>query len=134
MSISNGVLPGPRVAAWMILFMSVGASPVVAQTPASAPSAATQETTDASAQDAEPPEGELAPAAMQLDESKASPLIQVLYAATRETKDQPTLDDLAQAKKLIEGGADVKATDSLGRTALHWTIFGSSYATKAPLI
>jgi hypothetical protein len=126
MAISNVVLPGPRVVVWMILFLSVGVLPMVAQTPASSSSAAMD--------DAEPPEGELAPAALQLDESKASPLIQVLYAATRETKDQPTLDDLAQAKTLINSGADVKATDSLGRTALHWTIFGSSYATKAPLI
>src|SRR5271156_6708281 len=100
------VLSGPRAALWLILFLSVGALPVVAQTPAPSPSAATQETADASVQDSEPPEGELAPAAMQLDESKASPLIQALYGATRETKDQPTLDDLAQAKKLIDGGAD----------------------------
>ena len=58
----------------------------------------------------------------------------MLYAATRETKDQPTLDDLAQAKTLMSGGADVKATDSLGRTALHWAIFGSSYTSKSELI
>src|SRR5450755_4792801 len=47
---------------------------------------------------------------------------------------KPTLDDLTQAKSLLEGGADVKATDSLGRTALHWAIFGSSYASNQALI
>jgi hypothetical protein len=123
--------------------LSVGSLPVPAQTtgPASPSSAAEGKTsnstpaaTDTSTQDAEPPEGELAPAALQLDESKASPLIQVLYAATRETKVEPTLDQLAQAKNLVEKGADVKATDSLGRTALHWAIFGSSYANKQELI
>ena len=80
------------------------------------------------------PEGELAPAAIQIDVSKASNLIQALYAATRETKTQPTLDDLAKAKTLIDGGANLKATDSMGRTALHWAIFGSSYANNQDLI
>lgn len=137
----NVVLPGCKAARWLLLALLV--VPVSAQTAALAsPSAATkkqastesQEATDAADQEAEPVEGELSPAAVQLDESKASPLIQVLYAATRETKDQPTLADLAQAKSLIDGGADLKATDSLGRTALHWAIFGSSYASKQELI
>ncbi len=66
--------------------------------------------------------------------SQASPLIQELYAATRETKEQPTLARLVQAKSLIDSGADMKGTDSLGRTALHWAIFGSSYASSAALI
>ena len=35
---------------------------------------------------------------------------------------------------MIDSGADLKATDSLGRTALHWAIFGSSYASKQELI
>jgi LssY C-terminus/Ankyrin repeat len=144
LSISNVVSPGCRLAQWLLLaFVSVSTLPVLAQTgpapskAATGPSASdSQETTDASDQpaDAEPPEGELAPAAVQLDVSTASNLIQVLYAATRETKDQPTLDHLAQAKTLIDSGADVKATDSLGRTALHWAIFGSSYASKQELI
>jgi LssY C-terminus len=82
----------------------------------------------------DPPEDELAPAAMELDVSKSSPLIQTLYQATRETKEQPTLDRLAEAKKLIAGGADLKATDDRGRTALHWAIFGSSYATKPKVL
>jgi LssY C-terminus len=73
---------------------------------------------------------ELAPAAVQLDLSRNSPLLQTLYAATRETKQQPTLDRLRQAQKLIESGSDLKAVDSQGRTALHWAVFGSSYATK----
>ncbi len=144
MSIFNVVLPRSKAARWLLLvFLSVGWLPVWAQNaaPASPPtgtkdtsSSSSQEATDDSAQDTEPPDGELAPAAVQLDESKASPLIQALYAATRETKIPPTLDHLAQAKSLIDGGADLKATDSLGRTALHWTIFGSSYANKQELI
>jgi hypothetical protein len=73
---------------------------------------------------------ELAPAAVQLDLSHTSPLLQVLYAATRETKQQPTLDRLTEAKRLIESGADLKTVDAQGRTALHWAVFGSSYATK----
>lgn len=86
------------------------------------------------AQEEEAPEGELAPAILVMDVSGASPLIQALYAATRDTKVQPTLDHLAQAKAMIDGGADLKATDALGRTALHWAIFGSSYATSPKLI
>jgi hypothetical protein len=101
--------------------------------PAQTTATTAQEEAGPSSPEAEPAEGELAPAAVQLDESTASPLIQALYAATRETKVQPTVDDLAKAKSLIDGGADVKATDSLGRTALHWAIFGSSYANKQEL-
>jgi len=82
----------------------------------------------------DPPEDELAPAAVQLDVSKSSPLIQTLYQATRETKEQPILDRLEEAKKLIASGADLKATDDRGRTALHWTVFGSSYATKPKVL
>jgi ankyrin repeat protein len=44
------------------------------------------------------------------------------------------LAKLGQAKKLLADGADVKATDSQGRTALHWTVFGSSYNTKTKII
>jgi hypothetical protein len=82
----------------------------------------------------DPPEDELAPAAVQLDVSKSSVLIQTLYQATRETKEQPTLDRLDEAKKLIAGGADLKATDDRGRTALHWAVFGSSYTTKPKVL
>jgi hypothetical protein len=49
----------------------------------------------------EMPEDELAPAAVQLDLSKASLLIQELYAATRETKEQAILHRLAKAKELV---------------------------------
>ena len=141
MSIFKVVIPECKVAPWLLLaFLSVGTLPVSGQAAgASSPDAAqssgdSQAEADASLQEAEPPEGELAPAALKLDVSNASKLIQVLYTATRETKDQPTLDDLEQAKTLIDGGADVKATDALGRTALHWAIFGSSYASKSELI
>ena len=54
---------------------------------------------------------ELAPAAVQMDVSNVSPLLQDLYQATRETKEQQVLDRLTHAKGLIEGGADLKATD-----------------------
>jgi hypothetical protein len=74
-------------------------------------------------------EGELAPAAVELDVSNASPLIQELYQATRETKEQAILARLARAKELVQS-ADVKAADSRGRTALHWTVFGSSYTVN----
>jgi hypothetical protein len=142
---SNIVMPGFEPARWVLLVLLSGCTfPISGQATSPPPPAAStgqaagnsQEAKDASAEsaEAEPPEGELAPAAIHLDVSHASPLIQVLYAATRETKDQPTLDDLNQARTLVENGADVKATDSLGRTALHWAIFGSSYADKASLI
>ncbi|WP_353065251.1 LssY C-terminal domain-containing protein [Tunturibacter psychrotolerans] len=87
---------------------------------------------DADTQDT--PDDELDTAAVTLDVSHTSPLIQKLYQATRETKEQPILDRLTEAKKLIADGADVKATDQYGRTALHWTIFGSSYSTKPKVI
>lgn len=73
---------------------------------------------------------ELAPAAVQLDVSRNSPLLQLLYAATRETKQQAILDRLRDAQRLIESGADLKAVDPQGRTALHWAVFGSSYTVK----
>jgi hypothetical protein len=77
---------------------------------------------------------ELAAPAVTIDLSRSSPLIQKLYQATRETKEQPILDRIAEAKKLIADGADLKATDKYSRTALHWTIFGSSYNTKPAVI
>jgi hypothetical protein len=80
------------------------------------------------------PDEPLAAAAVQLDVSRASPLIQALYQATRETKDGPTLERLAAAKKLIADKADIAAVDAQGRTALHWTVFGSSYASKPEIL
>jgi ankyrin repeat protein len=82
----------------------------------------------------EPDEEESAPAALELDVSSAGPLIRELYQATRETKEKVILEHLAGAKKLLDEGADVKATDAQGRTALHWTIFGSSYNTKSTIV
>jgi hypothetical protein len=82
----------------------------------------------------EPADEELAPAAVQLDVSNASPLIRELYQATRETKEQDILAHLAQAKTSLESGADIKANDAQGRTALHWAVFGSSYNTKPKVV
>ncbi|MGH9701734.1 MAG: LssY C-terminal domain-containing protein, partial [Candidatus Acidiferrales bacterium] len=77
---------------------------------------------------------DLSAAAVQMDVSKDSPVIRALYQATRETKEKPTLDRLAEAKHLIESGSDVKSVDSLGRTPLHWAVFGSSYSNKASIL
>ena len=82
----------------------------------------------------EPDEEESAPAALELDVSSAGPLIRELYQATRETKEKAILEHLAQAKKLLDASADVKAIDAQGRTALHWTVFGSSYNTKSTIV
>jgi hypothetical protein len=79
----------------------------------------------------EPSEDELAPAAVDIDVSKESELLQSLYKATRETKEKDILGRLNQAKALIQSGADLKETDLQGRTALHWAVFGSSYSNKA---
>ena len=49
-------------------------------------------------------------------------------------KEQAVLARLAHAKALVEGGADLKATDAQGRTALHWAIFGSSYHVKPNIL
>ena len=76
----------------------------------------------------------LEPAAVQLDLSRASPLIKVLYQATRETKEGPTLARLAEAKQLIAHKSDIKAIDAQGRTAMHWVVFGSSYVRKPAIL
>jgi hypothetical protein len=82
----------------------------------------------------EAPEDELAPAAMQLDVATAPPVIQALYQATRETKEKDILAQLERAKVLVDRGADLRATDAQGRTALHWTVFGSSYNSKQKVL
>jgi LssY C-terminus len=79
-------------------------------------------------------EEELAPAALALDVSKDSPLIRTLYQATRETKEQEILAQLAKAKEILDRGADVKAADPEGRTALHWAVFGCSYNIKPKVL
>ena len=86
--------------------------------------------TDAQIPDEDAAEGELEPAAVSLDQSGTTPLIQELYAATRLTKEKDILDHLNKAQQLIASGTDIKGTDAQGRTALHWTVFGSSYSTK----
>src|SRR5207302_11193890 len=101
------------------------------------PAASQAETTQADASDQNTsgiPDDELEAAAVTLDVSHSSPIIQKLYQATRETKEQDILARLTEAKKLLADGADVKATDQYGRTALHWTVFGSSYNTKPNII
>jgi ankyrin repeat protein len=95
------------------------------------PAEAEEAKTDA---DEEATNDELEEAAVKLDVSHSSPLIQKLYQATRDTKEQDILARLTEAKKLLADGADVKATDQYGRTALHWTVFGSSYNIKPSII
>jgi hypothetical protein len=92
------------------------------------------EDTKTDADDEDMPNDELEEAAVKLDVSHSSALIQKLYQATRDTKEQEILARLTEAKKLLADGADVKATDQYGRTALHWTVFGSSYNTKPSII
>ncbi len=97
-----------------------------------------QESADSEDQDAqeaqkEAEEEEMAPAAVEIDVSKDSPLIQELYRATRETKDKAILARLETAKSLV-ATADVNATDPQGRTALHWAVFGSSYNTNQKIV
>lgn len=82
----------------------------------------------------EVPEDELAPAALQLEMSKAPPIIQTLYQATRATKEKDILARLEQAKAFINSGADLKPTDPQGRTALHWAVFGSSYNSNQKVV
>ena len=88
-----------------------------------------QPTLDGEPPEEEEPSEELAPAAVQMDVSRVPPLIQALYQATRETKENQILDRLATAKSLIPS-ADLNATDAEGRSALHWAVFGSSYNIK----
>jgi hypothetical protein len=86
--------------------------------------------TDAQIPDEDADEGELEPAAVDLDQSNTTPLIQELYQATRLTKEKDILDHLNKAQQLVSTGTDIKGTDAQGRTALHWTVFGASYSTK----
>lgn len=110
----------------------------IAQTKSTSPKATQKgtqpEESQADADDQDTTNDELEEAAVKIDVSRSSPLIQKLYQATRDTKEQDILARLTEAKKLLADGADVKATDQYGRTALHWTVFGSSYNTKPSII
>jgi hypothetical protein len=121
------------IAACLILTGSAAINTAAAQTRPAPSQPETQPETD-NQNTPDTPDDELEAAAVTLDLSHSSPLIQKLYQATRETKEQDILGRLSEAKKLLADGADVKATDQYGRTALHWTVFGSSYNTKPNVI
>ncbi len=117
--------------------LAAGASPRQKTKPALNTAQTEKQKQKAEAPPAEEEEEEsedLAAAAVVMDVSKDSPVIAALYKATRETKEKPTLERLAEAKQLIEQKSDVKAVDSLGRTPLHWAVFGSSYAKKPSIV
>jgi LssY C-terminus len=124
----------------ILLAGSAAMDSAVAQTKSAPPPKSKQQAPSQSdnakseADDEDTPNDELEEAAVKIDVSRSSPLIQKLYQATRETKEQDILARLTEAKKLLADGADVKATDQYGRTALHWTVFGSSYNTKPSII
>ena len=129
----------------LVLIVATASSPVGAGSPrfqsdptpkqeaASTPqtTAATNEQVEIPEEDA--PEGELEPAALNLDVSNSSPLIEELYRATRETKEKEILAHIEQAKQLVDK-SDLKAVDSHGRTALHWAVLGSSYNIKPSVL
>jgi hypothetical protein len=116
----------------------VGSASVIAQNPPAAkatpqkplPAQAAQSDAD----DEDEPNDEIEAAAVKIDLSQSSPLIQKLYQATRQTKESDILASLTEAKQILANGADVKATDQYGRTALHWTVFGSSYNTRPAIV
>lgn len=97
------------------------------------PDAQPQDTQQQDDQQDESADEDLAPAAVQLDVSQTSPLIQELYRATRETKEKDILARIATAKTLI-ATSEIKSVDAEGRTALHWTVFGASYATRPSIL
>jgi hypothetical protein len=129
----------------LVLTVATGSSPAGAGTPRfQSDPTPTQETASTPQNPAAPgeqveipeedaPEGELEPAALNLDVSNSSPLIEELYRATRETKEKDILAHIEQAKQLVDK-SDLKAVDSHGRTALHWAVFGSSYNIKPSVL
>ena len=124
----------------LLALFTLLAAPVIAAPPQAAeattaaqqPSAQSEPAVEDLPDEGEPSE-ELVEPAVHLDVSHVSPLIQMLYQATRETKEDAILARLADAKKLVST-ADLTATDAQGRTALHWAIFGSSYNTKSRVL
>lgn len=113
---SNKSLLLPAVC--LLLAGSLTFNTATAQTkPASPPHKAAQktpseaDTAQADADDQDTSNDELEEAAVKLDVSRSSPLIQKLYQATRDTKEQDILGRLTEAKKLLADGADVITTD-----------------------
>jgi len=107
--------------------------PTPTQEAASTPQSPAATTEPAEIPEEDAPEGELEPAALNLDVSNSSQLIEELYRATRETKEKEILAHIEQAKQLVDK-SDLKAMDSHGRTALHWAVFGSSYNIKPSVL
>lgn len=131
-SIAISLLVLPALRGDFAVAQSTGASTKLQQRPAAVQDQDQATKTESDA--AETLDDDLAPAAIQIDLAESSPLIQKLYEATRETKEKPTLERLAEAEQLIAQGTDVKAVDRKGRSALHWAVFGSSASTKSKII
>src|SRR5437870_13500584 len=106
--------PSLLLAVYLSVAASVAINTAIAQNKsapkAHQPAASKAETTQADAADqnnSDIPDDELEAAAVTLDVSHSSPLIQKLYQATRETKEQDILARLTEAKKLLGDGAGV---------------------------
>ena len=133
------------ICAALVFSLVTGSSPAGTGTPGFQSDPAAKQETTSPAQSAaaakgpveipeeDAPEGELEPAALKLDVSNSSLLIEELYRATRETKEKEILAHIEQAKQLVDK-SDLKAVDSHGRTALHWAVFGSSYNIKPSVL
>jgi hypothetical protein len=85
-----------------VFLASAGSQAAAPKKPAASAKDSQQSTPSGEASDdsdtQDTPDDELDTAAVTLDVSHSSPLIQKLYQATRETKEQPILDRLTEAK------------------------------------